>query len=244
VALALGLNLWVQFVLLPGLVSGAAASGPVQLAAALALVVLGAGVWRRSELILLLGFPSALLVPAALAPAMANVHVYGPIRFAIVALGLIGYLFGASLFTSFREPPPPRSQRPLASASRPVPERWRRRLRIYGYLAALSAIFPVVLLYAINFDRETREFIAIKYAGRVAGFTTVMNLGALAFWVLLYMWFFLGVLRPHRTGDRDLVVGLERLRAEARRGRPRPSFYLGVGLALGLMFLLLLMRHG
>jgi hypothetical protein len=244
VALALGLNLWVQLVLLPGLVAGALGSGPGQLAAMLPLVVLGAGVWWRSELVLLLGVPSSLVLPIALAPEMANVHVYGPIRFAIVAVALVCYLFGASLFTSFREPPPPLSHRPLASASRPVPARWRRRFRIYAVLTALSAVVPLVLLYTINFDGEVRAFLATRYAGRVAGLTTVMNLGAIAFWVLLYLWFFLGVLRPHRTGDRELLASLERLRREARGGRPRPHFYLGVGLALGLMALLLLMRHG
>ncbi|HLU68076.1 MAG TPA: hypothetical protein VKZ63_17450 [Kofleriaceae bacterium] len=243
VALSLGLNLWVQLVLLPGLVAGALGAGPGQLAAVLPLLVLGAGVWQRSELILLLAYPGILLVPVGLAPEMANVHVYGPVRFAIVAVALVGYLFGASLFTSFREPPPPRSQRPLASASRPVPPRWRRRFRLYAALTALSIVFPLVLLYTINFDGEVRELLAVQYPGRVAGLTTVMNLGAVAFWVLLYAWFFLGVLRPHRTGDRDLVGDLDRLRREARRGRPRLQFYLGVAVALALMIALLLMRH-
>src|SRR5690606_38565380 len=106
-----------------------------------------------------------------------------------------------------------------ASASRPVPPRWRRRFRLYAALTALSIVFPLVLLYTINFDGEVRELLAVQYPGRVAGLTTVMNLGAVAFWVLLYAWFFLGVLRPHRTGDRDLVGDLDRLRREARRGR-------------------------
>ena len=244
VAGALGVNLWVSLVLLPGLVAGSLHSLAEQLAAVLPLGVLGLGVWRRSELVLLLGYPSALLVPLAFAPEMANVHVYGPIRFAIVAVGLVGYLFGASIFTSFREPPPPVGTRPLASASRPVPRRWQRRFRIYAALTGLSLIFPLVLLYTINFDDTAREFMLRRYPGRVAALTTVMNLGAVGFWVLAYFWFFLGVLRPHRTGDRDLLADLELIRRQTGRARPRPQFYLGVACALILMITLLVLRHG
>ena len=242
VALALGANLWVALVLLPGLVSGVLHSGPAQLTAILPLVVLGIGVWRRSDLVLLLGYPAALLVPVAFAPGMANVHVYGPIRFAIVAVGLVGYLLGASVFTSFREPPPPMAERPLSSAARPMAARWRRRFRIYAVLTALSAVFPLVLLYTINFDSEVRELIKLKYSGRSTAFSTVLNLGAVGFWLAIYAGFFLGVLRRHRTGDRDLVSSLERLKRETRHARPRPQFYLGVALALGLMVVLLLTR--
>jgi hypothetical protein len=243
VAGAMGVNLWVSLVLLPGFVAGSLRTAPEQLAAVLPLGVLGLGVWRRSELILLLGYPSALLVPVAFAPEMANVHVYGPIRFAIVAVGLVGYLFGASVFTSFREPPPPVGRRLLASASRPVPRRWQRRFRVYATLTALSLVFPLVLLYTINFDETAHEFMLRRYPGRVAALTTVTNLGAVGFWILTYFWFFLGVLRPHRTGDRDLLTDLEQIRRQSQRGRPRPQFYLGVACALILMVALLVLRR-
>lgn len=243
VAVALGVNLWVSLVLLPGFVAGTLHTGAARLAAVLPLAVLGLGVWRRSEVVLLLGYPSVLLVPVAFAPEMANVHVYGPIRFAIVAIGLVGYLFGASIFTSFREPPPPVGRRALASASRPVPRRWQRRFRVYAALTVLSLVFPLVLLYTINFDDTSREFLLRRYPGRVAALTTVMNLGAVGFWILSYFWFFLGVLRPHRTGDRDLLADLEQIRRQSRRARPRPQFYVGVGFALILMVALLILRR-
>jgi hypothetical protein len=242
IAAALGVNLWVSLILLPGLVAGALQSIPAQMASMIPIGVLGIGVWRRSEMVLLLGYPSALLVPIAFAPEMANVHVYGPVRFAIVAVGLVGYLFGASIFTSFREPPPPVGRRPLASSSRPVPPRWQRRFRIYAALAGLSLVFPLVLLYTINFDDTAREFMLRRYAGRVAALTTVMNLGAVCFWILAYFWFFIGVLRPHRTGDRELLADLEQIRRQAQRSRPRPQFYLGVACALILMIILLVLR--
>ena len=244
VALALGINLWVSLVLLPGMVSGALAGGGAQVAALLPVVVLVVGVWRRSEMVLLFGVPAALLVPVAFAPEMVNVHVYGPVRFGLVAAGLIGYLFGASIFTSFREPQAPLSRRALGSAGKPVPVRWRRRFRVYNGLAILSAVFPLVLLYTINFDQTTRDFMATRYPGRAHALSAVMNLGAVGFWVLIYTWFFLGVLRPHRTGDRDLLGDIETLRRQGARGRPRPHFDIGVIGALVLMLALLLMRHG
>lgn len=242
VALALGINLWVSLVLLPGMVSGALGGGGAQIAALLPVAVLALGVWRRSEIVLLFGVPATLLVPVAFAPEMVNVHVYGPIRFGLVAAGLIGYLFGASIFTSFREPPPPLSRRPLGSAGRPVPQRWRRRFRVYNGLAILSAIYPLMLLYTINFDQTTRDFMATRYPGRAHALSAVMNLGAIAFWVLLFGIFFLGVVRPHRTGDRDMLTELEELRRQIKKGRPRPHFYVGVVTAL-LLMLALLMRH-
>jgi hypothetical protein len=243
VALALGINVWVSILLLPGAFAGAWRSASAIVLAFLALAVLVFGVARRSEVVLLLGFPAALLLPVAVAPEMAQVHVYGPVRFTIVAIGLVGYVMGASVFTSFHEPDAPLSVRPLSSAAQPTPIRWQRRFRVYRALAVLSAVFPIMLVYAINFDTEASEFLHNNYPGRVRPFTTLLNIGALGVWVLLYFYFFLGVLQPHRTGDRDLVTELTRLRREAKRARPRASFYIGVVVALGFMAVLLASRY-
>jgi len=243
VALALGVNVWVSILLLPGAFVGAWQSGLALMMAVLSLFVLVIGVSRRSEAVLLLGFPAALLLPVAVAPQMAQVHVYGPIRFAIVAVGLVGYILGASVFTSFHEPDAPRSRRALSSAKRPTPARWRRRFRVYRGLMILSIVFPAVLLYAINFDDTGRAFLRQMYPGRVNAMTTLMNVGAIGVWVLLYFYFFVGVLRPHRTGDRDLVADLARLKRESRRARPRLIFYVGVAAAIGFMVLLMLSRY-
>jgi hypothetical protein len=243
VALALGINVWVSVLLVPGSFVGAWNNAVAVMLAILALAVLVLGVTRRSEVVLLLGFPAALLLPVAVAPKLAQASVYGPVRFTIVAIGLVGYVLGASVFTSFREPPPPRGIRRLSSSARPTPARWRRRFRIYAALAVLSALFPAVLIYTINFDQEGAEFLRNSYTGRVSGYTTLLNIGAVGAWVLIYFSFFLGALRHHRTGDRDLIADLTRLRREARRARPRPVFYVGVVAALGFMVLLLLSRY-
>ena len=96
--------------------------------------------------------PAAVLVPIAIDPALASSHVYGPIRFTLVALGVIAYLFGVSFFTQFHEPPAPRSIRGLSSAQAGPAERWRRRERVYWMLVAMSLLIPTVLIAWVNFD--------------------------------------------------------------------------------------------
>ncbi len=223
--------------LLPGLFTGSW-QGRAILIALFPLAVLGIGIWRRIESILLLGFPSALLVPVAAAPEI--VASYSALRFAMVAIGLIAYLFGASVFASFYEPVKPVSSRQLSSASKPQPVRWRRRFRVYHGLAILSVVFPAVILYAINFNDSNQAFMKQMFPGRAGSFAAVVNLAAIGVWVLMYSTFFLGTLRPHRTGDRDLVADLARLRRDARRAKPRPLFYVGVVAALAFMLLLLI----
>lgn len=244
VAAALGVNVWVSIVLLPGVFVGAFDTGGAQLAAAIPLFVLFVGLWRRSDAVLLLGVPSALLVPIALRPELVARHVYGPGRFALVAIGLVGYLLGASFLSSWREPAPPERVRALASAAAPTPERWKRRRRMYLGLTVLSAVIPACLIYAANFDGASQKFMQTLYPGRVATMTTMINVLIIALWIGLYIHAFLGVLRPHRVGDRDLAVQLAMTRSAARRGKPRPLFYVAVAAALVFMVLLVAYRYG
>ena len=69
------------------------------------------------------------------------------------------------------------------------------------------------------------------------------DIRGLTLWLIVYLHVFLGVLRPHRTGDRDLVTRLAQTRQEAARGRPRLRFHLAVVSALGMMALLVYLRH-
>jgi hypothetical protein len=244
VAFALGLNVWVSIVLLPGIFVGVWGTGTAVALATLPLAILGIGLWRRSDAILLLGFPSAILVPAAFFPKIAMSHVYGPVRFGIVAAGLVAYMLGVSFLSSFYEPPAPERTRTLSSAQQPVPPRWARRFRVYAGLTALSAIFPLTLIYSVNYTGANRAFLRQMFSGKVEPFIALLNLGVLALWLVIFIWVFLGILRPHRVGDRDLAVELAVLRAETRRGRPRPIFYVGVITALVFMMILLLTKWG
>lgn len=243
VAFTLGTNVWISIVILPAIFVGVLRTSGQIGAAALPFTMLMLGLARRSEAILLGLFPAALLVPVAIHPAMASSHVYGPIRFALVSIGVVAYLFGVSFFTTFHEPPAPRSVRGLSSASAGPTERWARRERVYWALTGMSLVIPMVLIAWVNYDDAIADFLGEMYPSRVALMTTALTAGAILLWLLIYHYAFLGALRPHRTGDRDLVTALAQARTDAKAGKPRPRFYLAVALALVAMGALIVLRH-
>ena len=243
VAFALGTNVWVSIVILPAIFIGALHGASHVAAALLPFGVLILGLQRRSEAILLGLFPAAVLVPVSLQPQLASSYVYGPIRFSLVAAGVIAYLFGVSFFTTFHEPPAPRSVRGLSSAQQAPAVRWLRRERVYWMLTAMSVVIPTVLIAWVNFDDSVADFLGEMYPGRVALMTTALTVGAIVLWLGIYHYAFLGVLRPHRTGDRDLVAALSRARSNVKSGKPRRRFYLAVAIALATMMALILFRH-
>ncbi len=248
IALALGVNLWISLVLAPGLAVGAFAGGAIgsQLAPItllLPLLLLGVGIKWRNETILLFAFPSALLIPISLTPAIASGQVYGPVRTAIVGIGLVAFLSGASSLTSFRETPIPKSQRPLKSSLTPMANRWRRRTRLYAVLAVIALLYPLALLYYVNFDAAGARALSENYPGRAATFTTLLNVGVVAMWLLLLSYFFLAPLEDHRRGDKNLRYELSAIRALSARQRPRTLFYLCGLTALVLMGVWFLWHH-
>jgi hypothetical protein len=243
VAFALGTNVWLSIVILPAVFAGTLHGKRPIAAAILPLAVLVLGLARRSEAVLLGLFPAAVLVPVSLQPQLASQHVYGPIRFTLVALGVIAYLFGVSFFTTFHEPPTPRSVRGLSSAQQRPAERWRRRERVYWLLTSLSIAIPSALIAWVNYDDAIADHLGQKYPGRVALMTTALTIGSIVLWLGIYHYALLGALRPHRTGDRDLVGALAQARADAKSGKPRVRFYISVGIALAAMLALVLLRH-
>src|SRR5262249_53998452 len=99
------------------------------------------------------------------------------------------------------------------------------------------------LLYKATFDRDTRAYLAELYPGeRAADMVALFDLGVVVLWLALLAFAFVGPLRKHRTGDRELTAELDRLRRDARQGTPRLSFYVGVVVALALMAVLVYMR--
>jgi len=243
VAFALGTNVWISIVILPAIFVGALHGTGHILAAALPFAVLMLGLARRSEAVLLGLFPAAILIPVALQPQMASSHVYGPIRFTLCALGVVAYLFGVSFFTTWHEPPAPRSIRGLTSAQAGPAERWQRRERVYWMLTGMSLIIPTVLIAWVNFDSAINDYLGEMYPGRVALMTTALTVGAIVLWLGIYHYAFLGVLRPHRTGDRDLVTKLGQARTDAKSGKPRTRFYIAVATALIAMGILIVLRQ-
>ncbi|MEZ4404608.1 MAG: hypothetical protein R3B06_31600 [Kofleriaceae bacterium] len=244
VALALGVNMWLSLVIIPAAQIGALGRPAILALALVPLAVLGAGIAVRSELVLLGAFPSAVLLPISLDPAIAAAPLFGPVRFWVVAVGVVAYLLAGSFFMAFHEPAAPRSARPLASSAEGQPSRWRRRERVYWGLTALSVVCPVLGIYWVNYDPAINAFIDQMYAGRVAAMSTLLNAAVLVLWLVIYLHVFLGALKPHRTGDRDLVTELAITRSQAKSGRPRLRFHLAVVAALTLMVVLVYLRRG
>ncbi len=242
VAAFLGINVWVSLVIVPGVFISAFSDFNFIILAMIPLAVLGTGVLRRSETWLLLGFPIALLLPVVAEPHLFDESVFGPIRFTLVATGIIAYMFGASVFTFFHELDLPDRARPLSSAAAGVPRRWRRRFRIYNGLAIGAALFPTILLATLLFDQSNQDFLRRLYPGRAESVRAVFSLIIIATWAVLYYWFFYGALKHHRTGDRTLVTDLALLRKRSRLGRLGLTFYVGIAVALLLMLVLLTLR--
>jgi hypothetical protein len=251
VTAALGLNLWVSLVLVPGLFLGsfgaAALHGRTFLAMApVPVVVLGIGIARRSPGWLLLAYPAALLAAIALDPRTIGQTAQRPLAFVLIAASLVGFFLGSAYLTSVRNAvatAPGRTRRLGASLGTKNPVRWRRRRRVYAALGILSLVFPAALLYQINFAPDTRAYLAEMYPGaRGPSMIALLDLGAVALWLAAFAVGIVGPLRSHRTGDKELIADLERLRVEATRPAPSLAFYIGVVCALGLMALLLYLR--
>jgi hypothetical protein len=245
VAAALGLNLWISLVLVPSFVAGSFTRYPAAaILAPLPLGVLFIGVVRRSPLWLLLAYPAALLLPVAVDEKIATASAASPWALALTALSLAGYLMGAAYLSSYAaggEPRAGRTRRLAGSLGAKSPPRWQRRRRIYAALTALSVIMPVVLLYKVAFDPSVRGLLLDSYpterleGDRAQGMLALMLTGLLALWLVVFATAFVGPLRRHRTGDKELVAELDRLRLDAQRASPRLRFYIAVVIALGLM---------
>jgi hypothetical protein len=248
VAAALGVNVWVSLVLVPSFVAGAFTRHvAAAIVAPLPLFALAVGVTRRSPAWLLLVYPAALLLPVAVDARVASASAASPLALVLTALSLAGYLLGAAYLSSVAaggEPRLGRTRRLAGALGAKGPPRWQRRRRIYAALTALSIVVPLVLLYKIAFDPVTRALLAEGFptdraeGDRVQAMLALMLLGFLALWMLLFATAFVGPLRRHRTGDKDLVADLERLRSDVRQTSPRLRFYVAVVVALGLMGLL------
>ncbi len=225
-------------ILLPGVLAGALSGGAAALAAT-PPALLAAGLWRRSDALLLLGFPASLSAAAAAAPVVVSSHAYDPVRFAAIAASLAGYLLAASARGAGRSRP--RAGRPLPMTAMSAP-RWRRRFRVYSGLAALSAIFPLALMYAVHFDAGNRAYVGAMYAGRSEAVTTALAALAVVAWAGVFAYAFSGPLFAHRKGDRALRAELGERKSGSAAGGGRSGLYLGIATAVVLGALLVALR--
>jgi hypothetical protein len=244
-ASALGLNLWILAVAVPLAVGGAAGSARSELVAlalfAAAPALLAWGVWRKSEPALLVAFPVAALLPQALwAWGERATLAAAPWPLMVISLG--AYLLAATWTLAERE----RSDGPREGAARklphdPIPPRWKRRLRVYRALAGVTALFPLALTAFALSPQVRGSFAAGLGAGSARAHALLVALVGVGTLVLVRA-YVLAPLTAHLHHDRDMAIYSEVARKRARRGRPRPVFYLFVLLALVAMALTVWLR--
>ena len=234
--LALGVNLWIVAVALPlGLgaharaLEGASAFAVavVSLAPLVALVV---GVAQKrapgQALALLVAFPVLIVAPQVLAAA-----------------SLLAFLVAVAQAQTRAERQaegPPAALRRLTQDV--VPSRWRRRLRVYRGLTATAVLFPAALLTAVDLTPSFSASLEASFGAQAARAQALATVAVGLLWIVLLRAYVLQPLHGHLQHDRDLLAALEADRRHARRGRPRPAFYLAVFVALAAMAAVVLQR--
>jgi hypothetical protein len=246
---ALGANLWVVAIGVPLTVDTRWVTGP-PLGAVLALCLLAASalallVWglvRRSDEILLAAYPAVTLLPVALlggGDPEARLLTAPPL--AVSAVSLCGYLLAACAFGRKSELGPSEVQTRALKTGK-LPERWRRRTRVYSGLQIAAAAIPLVLLWAVNLRPQTTHALARSFGASAEAMKVLLTVlaGALSF--ALWRAFLVGPLHAHLEQDLELTQALKAARAQARRGRPRPGFYLAFAVVLAGIAIAILRR--
>lgn len=238
---ALGLNLWLTFLLLPALhLRRPVPPATIYALIALPLLALAVGLLLRRRLLLLLVFPLLCLVPPVAFPRLVGINVYSPLTFALVGASLLAYLVAAPLtLTSLSGPPQNGEQRALGA--RRLDGTWRRRVRIHRGLAAVAGLFPAVLLATVFLHDGLRRDLALYYPQRASAAQILLGTLALLLWLGIFYVYFHLPLQAHVRGDSALKRWLQRARGSSRR-RPSRLFYVFIGAALALMVLLALDR--
>lgn len=172
-----------------------------------------------------------------------------PALLPLCALSLLAFLAAQSQALS-RGGPPPLAATPLppqlgqATPGSPInndlPQRWLRRALVYRGLAVYAAVLPGVLLYGLLLHPPTLHALRQGFSddAQRASFQAA-GCGAVALLlVFVFQLALLGPLRVHLEHDRAVTAEQLALRQLARRGRPRPQFYLALLLSLASMILL------
>ncbi len=247
---AVGANLWLVAVLLPLILERSWVMMPgrglvaLLLMALLPLGALSVGLRQRSLVALFIAFPFGCALPELLLGARGDqAGLVGPAPLPLVAAVLVGYLLAASRALGRRDAaddPAPQANQPLPSAA--TPTRWKRRMRVYRGMVVVAALFPTALLgWALGWPANRDAFEA-SFGAHTDEALAAATAGVGLLWMALYRVYFLGPLDGHLHHDRELRIQLEMARRQARRGRPRPTFYVAVVCALGAMAAVLWQR--
>jgi hypothetical protein len=244
---ALGINLWIVAVALPlGLAAHARALGgggntvAVALLSTAPLAALAVGAWLRGAvaqaLALLVLFPLLVALPQALATTELTARVLPAAASVLAAASLVAYLVAVAQSQARAER---RAEGVTVSLRRlhqdPVPSRWRRRIRVYRGLVATAVVFPAVLLAVVDLSPSFAATLDASFGAHAARAQALATVAVGLLWIVLLRAYVLQPLHGHLQHDRDILGAIEADRRHARRGRPRPAFYVAVAVALVAM---------
>lgn len=238
--LVLGLNVWTSFLLLPVLHLERPGVGPAVVAlVVLAPAALVLGTFLRHRVSLLAVYPGLLLLPALHTPQLVGVNVYTSWTFCLVGLSFLAYLFGTPLLLEIIDAPAePREGGDLEAFQ--LTPKWRRRLRVYRWMALLAAVFPATLIFALYLHPGVGAQMVKYFPNRHAEAHTFFGVLLLGLWIGVFWAYLLAPLKAHTRGDPQLRYELQQLRKRSSHHRPRGIFYLAVAAALLLMAVLTL----
>ena len=231
--LAAGLLLWAFLLLVPGLYVGVLgpSAHPVLVASVAAPVVaLAIGCLRRSDVLLLLGFPLLLLPALVTEDALTGPRVYGLDAYA--ATLVLGALYAAAVL---QEPGQLRRATAWLSSIRAFSRRQRFLLLLHGGTSA------ALLLGAVGvpvFSEVTSDALEQTHGAEAASARVMAIAAFLVLWLIVLVKVQLPALRvileyrPSSFGSLDLE--LDRFRYEATNER-RIRTDLGWAFALGLI---------
>jgi hypothetical protein len=113
---------------------------------------------------------------------------------------------------------------------------------VYTGVQAAAVTIPLVLLWAVNLRSETTHALARSFGARADAMQVLLTVMAGALSFALWRTFLVGPLHAHLQQDPELTQALKAARAQARRGRPRPGFYLAFAVVLAGIAIAILRR--
>ena len=238
--LALGLNLWVTFLLVPLLHLDSPTAAAAWLTAP-PLLALGAGIVLRNRMVLLAAYPLLLGLPTLINTKLVGVNVYSPLTFCLVALSFVAFMVATvALLEVIHAPAAPTETKSLGQVR--LDERWQRRVRIHRWLAVLAGVFPALLIFTAFLHPGVQADLTTYFPRRGTSPQVFLGVMVLLLWLTIFYAYFLQPLRSHVRGDPYLQYELRRIRHDARTGKPRAGFYVFVAMALIFMVVLVVSR--
>lgn len=254
VSVLLGINLWFVALLIPLWLTGGTAAPFALVCAVLCPVVLFLShfLLRKhpaSSLSgpgLLFAVPLLALVPMVDGP-LAEPRLTPPLRGLLLLVLLLLYILFALRERQRAGAGSPTAQQNIPLDPEAIPAHWRKRVFLYRVLVWFSIVIPALFYFALHLSPAHLRAFALSF-GTTSGIhaTTAPSRAQAAFtsalallWVTTYYACLLSPMRAHLAHDRKAYKEQSALRRLAKRGRPRPQFYLAMTLALGSMILLI-----